>query len=130
MMRKGGDSMADTLPARMDFYAKQGDSFNSGLIQYKRGDVVLDLSNATGKCQIRNEPYSGIVGELIVNTVNDPDKGWCYWLEQDKSIMATLPALDTPYTKYYQDVEFTWTSGYRQTLTEGTLYLSPEVTKQ
>lgn len=115
------------IPLKKDFYAKQGDSFNSGPQQFLRGGTPVDLTNATGKCQIRSAPGSGVIAELLV--VIDNALECRYHLEQTKEIMATIPAPDSPYTEYYQEVEFTWTSGYRETFTAGILYLSPEVTK-
>lgn len=115
------------IPARLDFYAKQGDTFNSGPIQYLRGETPVDLTDAIGKCQIRSASNSGVIAELTV--IIDTALECRYHLDQTKEIMATIPAPTKPYTEYYQEVEFTWTSGYRETFTEGILYLSPEVTK-
>ena len=119
------------LPIKLDFYAKQGDSFHSGPMQHLRGSIPApDLTGAVGKCQIRKSPTSGVISELTV-VIDNPSEVR-YHLEQTAAIMATLPTAGrnvTDYTEYYQDVAFTWASGYRETFTHGSLFLSPEVTK-
>jgi len=119
------------LAGKLDLYAKQGDSFHSDLYQYKRGDVPVDLTGATGKCQIRTAANSGVIAELTV-VIDNAAEGR-YHLEATAATMASLPARGptvSDCTAYTQDVQFTWaSSGYVETFTEGVLYLSPEVTK-
>lgn len=111
----------------LDFNATQGDSFYAGPFQYQVGTTPLPLTGATGKCQVRADPASGVIAELTV-VVDVAATGW-YHVEATPAVMKSIPAPDTPTTDYYQDVKFTWASGFVKTLTKGALHLTPEVTR-
>ncbi|MHC1758331.1 MAG: hypothetical protein AB9917_02235 [Negativicutes bacterium] len=118
--------MPDYVPITMDFYVHQGDTFSSGIKQYLRDGVPIDLTGAAGLCQVRTDPASGVVSTLPVTIVDAVN---CrYRIDGTAAVMASIPAPDNP-TAYYQDVQFLFASGYTQTFSKGTLYLTPEVSR-
>jgi hypothetical protein len=120
------------IPGKLDFTCKQGDTFNSGPMQWTRGGIPVDLTGAVGKCSLRSSTAAGVIASLSVvidNAVNSQ-----YHIEASALAMATIPANGptvNDYTQYQQDVRFTWqSSGYSETITQGIFYLIPEVSQQ
>ncbi|AIF51995.1 hypothetical protein [Pelosinus sp. UFO1] len=113
-----------------DFYARQGNSFSSGPIQWRRGDTPVDLTNLAGKCQIKTTTQSGVLAEAIV-VVTDAVNGW-YYFYLTSTQMASIPA-DGPtpndFTKYVYDNQWSGAGEYVETNLVGGFYVAAEVTK-
>ncbi len=113
-----------------DFYARQGDSFNSGPIQWRRGDIPVDLTNLTGKCQVKASTTSGVLAEALITKI-DAANGW-YSFALTAAQMASIPALGptpTDTTKYVYDNCWTGAGGYAETNLAGSFYVAAEVSK-
>lgn len=124
-------------PGRLDFKGKQGDTFNSGPMQWTRGGVPVDLSGAVGKCDLKSNTTGGVIASLTVVIDTDVEMNGStvgvYHIEASAATMAAIPASGptiNDITQYQQDVRFTWpSSGYSETITQGIFYLIPEVTQ-
>ena len=117
------------MPGKYNITIKQGDTYQSKTIQWKRGDVPVDLTNLTGKCQVRTAPNSGIIATVNVN-VADAVSGLfdlSLTAEQTAAIPTDGKTPDVA-TAYVYDLEFAGV-GYVETILQGEFNVTPGVSK-
>ena len=114
-----------------DIDIKQGDTWQTENITWLRGSTPVDLTNLTGKCQIRTVPgAAGVIATATVTKITAASG--IFQLGLTATQTAALPASGQygfiP-TVYYYDVQFSGAESYSETIMQGKILVYPEVTK-
>ena len=114
-----------------DIEIKQGDTWQTENITWLRGSTPVDLTNLTGKCQIRTVPgAAGVIATATVTTITAIDG--IFQLSLTATQTAAIPAGGSSgfvATDYYYDVQFSGAGNYVETILQGKIIVYPEVSK-